>query len=341
MDKIKPYLFWIICGVLLLIEIGLMLTLEPVNSKKKTAMQAARALNAQMQSLSSGYGAKADNQPPKEFEIDDGSYFNTLKAQYLVTAKWQQPLEKVKTELEAHKENVEQNLQNRSKVLHRPVKENASRADWYFTYEAVTASYLKELYSKELLALSSDPLLKAKDDTEKEDVRKADRRLRETLGFYTKGQDFPDINEQENIALRLRISEAIIHAVQGAEGVLLSNNLINTEKEEFVLPPEGVVKAQIRKINWGMSAQRWDEIKSVQVKGGRALPFKVVLNGSASALLAVTAKIEEYGAPIFVVHGCVWKQPRKAGRRKEAVKKVDQVIELTLSIAVLDYQEAQ
>ena len=35
MDKIKPYLFWIICGAILLVELILIAVIEPVNEDKK------------------------------------------------------------------------------------------------------------------------------------------------------------------------------------------------------------------------------------------------------------------------------------------------------------------
>ncbi|NRA39512.1 MAG: hypothetical protein HRU15_15330 [Planctomycetes bacterium] len=250
MDKIKPYLFWIICGVLLIAELVVALTLEPVNSNNKTAVQATKALNSEVSSLSGGYGVKADNDPVDPFKIDDWELFQKMQEDYLLTSKWKPALDGVKKELETHKANVESNLQKRSKVLHDPVKRNASRADWYFTYEALTAKYLKELYEAQptLLGLDSDPFSNAQDNADKEDIYKADKRLRETVGFYTKGQDFPNINEQPIIALRLRISEAIISAVKDAEGSLLVNALVNHGAEEFILSPEDVVKAQLKKI---------------------------------------------------------------------------------------------
>ena len=106
MDKIKPYLFWIICGILLLVEIMLAVTLEPVNSKKKTAMQAAKALNSEVSKLENGYGAKADTEPKPTIMIDNEKRFIEMQTDVLLTDNWMPSLQKVKEQLDTHKANV-------------------------------------------------------------------------------------------------------------------------------------------------------------------------------------------------------------------------------------------
>jgi len=122
MDKIQPYLFWIVCGVLLSVELILIVVLEPVNSNNKTAVQAAEALNNEFNTL------RTRIEPVDAFSTGVYLPFSETPLQ---TKMWLPILNKINEDLDTHKSNIERELQKRSEILHVPlhvpVKKDASR----------------------------------------------------------------------------------------------------------------------------------------------------------------------------------------------------------------------
>ena len=340
MDKIKPYMFWIICGVVLLVELMLAFTLDPVNADGNNVVNATKKLNKQVKDFGV-YVEKADNTPPKAFAIDNVEYFNKLNADYLVSKSWMSGLNQVQNELRTHKENVESDLRKRSGVLHKGVSiPNAPLFRWYKDYNDKTVELLNELHkADQLKVVGNDPLASAETKERADELLASNATLRKVGGFYTKGAEFPTEEEHPIITTRFRISEAIINALLAAEGSLIENNMVNFGNKNFILAPDGIVKPGLVEITWdSFGGGKWDSENAVAVKGGRAVNFKVKLSGSASALLAATAQIEKSQEPIFVIHGSHWEQPRR--KNPEAVKQMDRPILLTLRLAVLDYQGA-
>lgn len=338
MDKIKPYMFWIICGVVLLIELVLAFTLDPVNADGNNVYKATKKLNDTVEDFGV-YVEKAGNKPPKSFAIDNVDYFKQLQKEYLVSKSWMAGLNQVQSELREHKQNVESDLRKRSEVLHSGVSiPNAPLFRWYKDYNDKTVALLSELHKAEqLTVIGNDPLANAENNERVDELLANNATLRKVGGFYTKGAEFPTEEEHPVITTRFRISEAIINALLEAEGSLIENSMVSFNGVNFVAPPEGVVKPGLVEITWdSFGGGKWDSENEVAIKGGRAINFKVKLSGSASALLAATANIEKSQQPVFVIHGSEWEQPRR--KNPEAVKQMDRPILLTLRLAVLDYQ---
>ncbi len=336
MDKIKPYLFWIICGAILLVELILIAVLEPVNADNKNVYKAALELNKTVKSFKTKFHERTDAELPNSFAIDEVKYFQELQTNFLVSPSWMPGLQQVERDLQTHKSNVEVDLKKRSAVLHNPIKQTTLRADWYNSYEMMSAELLSKLRAANQLSLTGDPFSRA--DSEDE-VLRTNAGLRNAAGFYTKGVEFPTNEEWPIITTRFRISEKIVEACLAAEGSLLDNQKMSFGDVNFVVPPEEAARPQLAEVSWGTSGAKWDSENSIPIKGGRAITCKVKFSGSATALLAVTAELEKSQSPIFIVHGSQWSQPK--ANRREAEKEVDSPIEMTLHLGILDYQGGQ
>ncbi len=342
MDKIKPYLFWIICGVVLIIELVLITVMQPVNDDGKDVYKATRALNDAVDSFDKGYVNRTKQLPPSSFAIDNVDYFNNIKQSYLVSDSWMPGLQQVDKNLKTHKKNVEDKLKKSSEILHEPIRRTNLLADWYTAYIAKTTALLKQLKdNNQLQPPTNDPFAKAKakDEEAMEEILRSNNAVRKICGFYTKGAQFPTTEEHPIITTRFHITNAIVKAALESEGSLLNNRLMAFGETNFVIPPEGVVRPKIEEIMWGTNAVKWDSENTIGVKGGRAITCTLKARGSASALLALTANIEKSQTPIFIVHGSQWSQPRN--RRRDSVKAMDSDIIMTLKLAILDYQGGQ
>lgn len=341
MDQIKPYLFWIICGVILLIELVMIFTMEPVNDNNHNVYKATRELNATVKNFQSDYVARTQERPPASFAIDDVSYFNRIQDDYLVSENWLNGLRQVERDLDTHKQNVEESLRKRSAVLHQPITEATSKAEWYSAYVDESSKLLAQLRAEGCLAqMPNDPFARELTPDKEKETYEINDKLRDTGGFYTKGMQFPSSEEHPIITTRFRISQAVIQATLEAEGALLNNDMARFEGSNFLKEAAGVVKPRLMEITWDSGRNRWDTENRIAVKGGSAITFKVKARGSVSALLALTAQIEMSQDPIFIIHGSEWNQPR-LGNTSDVEKRMDADIELTLDMAVLDYQGGQ
>lgn len=340
MDKIKPYLFWIICGVVLLVEVVLIVVMQPVNDEGKDVYKATAALNTTVSDFDSKYINRTVASAPSSFAIDKVEFFNEIKSAYLVSESWLPGLQQVDRDLKTHKQTVEDDLKKRSALLHVPIERTTLLATWYTSYVARTTALLKELRAKgQLQSPSNDPFARAQTDEAVDEILQTNNAVRKIGGFYTKGAQFPTVEEHPIITTRFHIANAIVQAALKSEGSLLNNRLMAFDAANFVIPPEGFVRPKLVEISWGSSAAKWDAENSIPVKGGRAITCTIVAQGSASALLAFTSHLDESQEPIFIIHGSEWSQPRT--RQRDVVKEMDSDIIMTLNVAILDYQGGQ
>ena len=152
MNKVMPYMFWIVCGGLLLIEIILMLAISPHDPEGKSPSDTLASVTTQNKKFQE-LVTQAHNGPPSgSYDPLETDQMNNLMTKYLDTPFWKKPLD---DELDLYTNqmmSIRDYLLERSKLLHVPISTNTDFT-WYQDYENVTAELLKNMYENKCLLL--------------------------------------------------------------------------------------------------------------------------------------------------------------------------------------------
>ena len=160
MSKLKPYLFWIVCGVIILIELVLLLFISPSGKDGQSTPTAVKGvLDDKSRDLEKLY-QKAKNGSPsgREFDAENPKDIEDLAGKdplWLSTPAWKPVLEPHLSNYSSQLGKIHDYLLSRSQSLHKPIaSDKSTKFDWYIQYEAATAELLQKLYDNQCLLLA-------------------------------------------------------------------------------------------------------------------------------------------------------------------------------------------
>ena len=248
MSKLKPYLFWIIAGGVILIELVVMVLMMPdvdVVGDKKAAMDAKASLDKEYKHLKELDARAQRGVPADKYDAEKPEDIKKLTDDFLVTPAWKPVLEAQVGQYDKMLSAIKTYLGNRSKSLRAPLAESTDKQVWYVTYEAVTAELLRQVHSEGRVVLAPSATLnqRAASVNEREKTAEAskeidyasDAKAREVLGIFTKGADFPDTKDHPLLTGRLRAIELVLAALGGAKVGSVANPVVTSEAQPSTL----------------------------------------------------------------------------------------------------------
>lgn len=290
--QIKPYTFWIVAGVIVVIELGVLFLYSPTDANGRTPEQVKSALDEDFKKLEDLY-ERAGRVPTGVYDPENPTDIANLTTQYLLTPRWKSVLQPHVDRYTVQLGDVRKDLAERSAVLHQPVAESGDLFAWYGAYTGKTKEVLLKLRNAKALAKLAD---EKPEDLDLENSHRARKRA----GFFTKDTKTPEASEHALLTTRFRIMEAVSEAVMGAKAKVAASPVVKTVRDADLAVP---ACAAIADVEW---KQLGDPDKALG--GGletQAVPYELVLTleGSASTLLAATSAIERIVQPITVVIG--------------------------------------
>ena len=361
MNQLKPYLFWIVIGAILVLELAYWLLSVPaldVVGNKAEAIAAKAALDTEHKHLVELDRRSRNSSPLGVFDAEKESDIRRLTNDYLITPAWTDVLEPHVRRYDEQLKDIKEHLAARSRILHEPVASSSDKFGWYTTYQSLTEAQLKQLHGAKALVL---PLIAgSQQDTvagsagappgavargaastgagaakAAEPDFATDAAVRTIAGFFTKGADLPDPSDHPLLTRQYRTMERIIAIVLATSATNAANPLAG----QVEAPETG--RAAIAGVTW-------DKKEGDSPIGGEVGAFatgwklNLTLQGPVSAIMATTAAIErpsDSKAPIFVVTGSdLGRKPSYAkGERKDVGA---EMALCTLSVLVLDFSTA-
>lgn len=350
-QEIKPYLFWIICGVILLAEIGVIVTVSPsVDDGPDTVQEAKDNLDREVKRLTkenlvseagSGLHARAEANlalnggPALARSAEDTEAMQQLLRGYLIVGDWTADLRQRVNDYNAQLNRVLTDLVERTvgrdavpntqlegRFLQTEVSDRRDPGAWYDDYRDLTEQLLQKAIAGGVVAVEDD---------EEPDLQ-TDARVRQLLGFQTIQGEYDD-SQRPSFTVQFNIAAIVVEALIDAEPSWVENPLVG----ELELP---VVDASQRAVitQWNWSAVG-DRVLREVVPSGDAWTMRLHLTGSPAALLAASNALSNIRAPVVVETGATWRRANLRGGAKLGQGDLPMVLEIDL--AVLDFRAAQ
>ena len=269
---------------------------------------------------------KAKNGQPAEIDPNNPAQFASLDEEYLITPRWQRGLIDLKNEADGERKAIQEELTERSVPLNTPVSNEVRPNNRYFAYQDTTRDLLK--------GLADEGYLLNLGDRGTAESFANDSSLRERFGIFTKGTEFPSVDELIEREREFRAIEAIAGVLRSTAGVATVNTwMVNAAGEPLVPAPEPAVKAAIEEIEWNPRGEKDLKEPVIEITDGVALPVRLVLQGSPAALLDFTARLESLDSPLFSVVGM---EIGRVGKQVDSTV-ADAPVRAELVLCVLDF----
>ena len=358
MNQLKPFLFWIVIGAILILQLAYWLLSIPaidVVGNKATAIAAKEALDTEHKHLVELDRRSKNSSPLGVYDAEKESDIRRLTNDYLITPSWKDVLEPHVRRYDEQLKNIKEHLAARSLVLHEPIASSSDKFGWYTAYQNLTEAQLKQLHAAKALVLTNGvgslantvpqtngtppgaaPARMA--STSANDLRDGehdfatDPNVRTIAGFFTKGADLPEPVEHPVLTRQYRTMERIIAIMLATSATNAANPLAG----QVDAPEAG--RAAIAGVSW-------ENKDGKAIIGGETAAYasgwklNLTLQGSLSAVLAATAAIErptDSKAPVFIVTGS--EISRKTQYVKGERKDVGSEMAICkLSLLVLDF----
>jgi hypothetical protein len=250
MSKIKPYLFWVVTGVVVLVEVVVfVLALPDVDmvGDLNGARETKGTLDKDYKQLEDLAVRAKEGIPPGQFDAEQPAEIDNLVKKYLITPAWKPVLERQVEDYRKTSGAIQSYLAQRSKPLLRQIADTEDKLEWYTAYQKETVELLRTLHAESRLQLPEQPVA---DGVAAEPDFSDDARVREVIGLYTKPGDFPDTKEHPQITGRLRAVEQITAALRRAKTQVVANPVA-------AIGGEGLRPARVSALRWeGMEAAR-------------------------------------------------------------------------------------
>lgn len=326
--QLKPYTFWIVCGVVVVIELGLILFWTPTDDDGKTPEQVKDALDKDFKKLQQLH-ARAGYQLTGVKDAENEADIKELTEKCLITPKWEGVLKPVVDKYKSHRESIRKDLAQRSSILHEPVADSGDLFAWYNAYVGKTKEVMIALRNAKALLV---------DETRKEDSDfENGTEVRARVGFYTKIERTPEASEHPSLTARFRIMQKISQALIASGATALPSPVVKTGRDAEL---ENKAPAYFTGVEWKRGSDASKTLSEPFSELADAHELTLSLEGSTSALLAAEAAIEGISDPVMVVVGGTIsaRGERPAGSRKGAV---DEPMSMRLSVVVLDFTRIQ
>lgn len=353
MNQIKPYLFWIVAGVLLLIlVIGAVVTsptgtiggntLDSVGVKAHLDTK-VRDFKNLVQRARKGDPVGLPWDPVSDEQIQ------RLTNDYLLTTRWADAIKPNVEEYRKQLAAIQEDLVNRSKILHEPVSASRDLLAWFTAYQEQTGQFVAQLRDAKCLVLPVDGVARpgirspggrtmGTGTTALGEENPLDpatgAKIRDVVGLFTRTGPLPPAEEHALLTTRFRVIQAIGRVVLASDVATRANPVV--DPEQTVRRP-----AAIAALEWGRDT---DPLEGVTASYATYLRLSLTLHGTESALLATLAGLESLERPIAIVAGStLTRQDRlPAGARRPVDGAGDPaapVAELKVDLVVLDYSK--
>jgi len=357
-NQIKPYLFWIIAGVLLLVLIiGGYLT-SPTATVNGTTMNAAEVKN-HLDTKVKGFqnlvkrAAKGD---PTGVPFDPvlDSDIKRLTEDYLLTTKWADRISPNVDEYRKQLKVIHADLVARSKVLHEPISESRQQLQWFTAYQEKTGQFVVQLRDAKALVVPVDGQTSRRGGLAP--VQPAPRagfggvttgtdedplspttgsKIRDVLGLHTRKGDLPTAEEYPLLTTRFRIVEALGRVVLASDVDTKPNPIVDAK--QVVHRP-----AAIAGLEWSRDSEGFSD--PVTSRYATYVRLTLTLHGTESALLAALAGLESMDRPIMLVAGStLTRQDRLAAGARRLTDSVGDPFAaaavMTVDVLALDYSQ--
>lgn len=330
MSQLKPFLFWIVIGSILLLELAWwVLSIPDIDlvGNKADAQKLQGSLTTEYQHLKELDRRAKNSSPPGVFDAEKETDIKRLTDDYLITPAWKEVLDPHVRRYDEQLTAIKQRLVARSNHLHEPIASANDKFGWYTAYQNATEAQLKRLASAGALittgtttatsvaprtsSRSNAPQGQGAPGTGTSPATTAivtgqepkvldfanDTALRSIAGFFTKGADLPEAALYPQLTRQYRTMERIIDVVLQTNAANAANPLTAVSEA-----PKASVAA-IAGVTWDPTDAVIGGDTGSYAEGWR---LSIVLHGPLTALLATTAALEHphgENVPLFVVTG--------------------------------------
>lgn len=326
--QLKPYTFWIVCGVVVVIELGLIFFWTPTDDEGRAPEDVKRALDDDFKKLQQLH-TRANYQLTGVKDAENEADIKELTEKCLITPKWQGVLQPIVDKYKSQRDSIRKELVTRSSILHEPVADSGDLFAWYNAYVGKTKEVMISLRNAKALVV---------DETRKEDSDfENGSEVRARVGFYTKVEKTPEATEHPMLTARFRIMQKISQALIASGTSALPSPVVISGREAEL---ETKAPAYFMGVEWKRGSDSSKVLSEPFSEMADAHELTLSLEGSTSALLAAEAAIEAISDPVMIVTGgtLAARGERPAGSRKGAV---DEPMSLRLSVVVLDFTRIQ
>jgi hypothetical protein len=364
MNQLKPYLLWIVAGVLFLVLVILMAVFTPtveLEGAPKDAYEIKAILDQDAKKLKALAKRARTGDPVGVFDPQSETDIHKLTNDYLLTKEWLDVINPHVAKYGQQLGQIREDLLARSKVLNEPVAPTDDRLQWYTIYQKLTGELVAKLRDGSCLVMPMDARSTfhqpspaampvgappgmgvppgggtpaAGSATGESLDPETSAKLRSLVGLFTREGDYPDTDQHPLLTTRFRIAERIASAILASEAETLPNPLV---------PSSGGVRAPaaISSWEWKQDSEPLDP-----PVGDYAKPWRLTLTleGSESALTAALARIESLDRPILVVLGSTLSRIERttAGARRLQGPRGEAIVApatLELQVLVLDFSQ--
>lgn len=322
--KLKPYTFWIVSGVVVVIELGL-LAFWPIEDESGATPEAVKQkLDAEFKKLQELHN-RADRAPSGVYDAERPEDIKRLTEDYLLTPRWKNVLQPHVDKYNQQLASIKKDLAVRSAVLHESLAESGDLFSWYTAYNKRTKDVMLALQKAAVLVV--DP--KAKDESDFENGAQ----VRARVGFYTKSEKTPEASEHAVLTARFQIMRIISDVLMVSSSTAVANPTAKDQREADLETKRPV---NIKEVVWKRSGDSSKMLSGPIAEIAGAYELTLDLEGSTSALILAQGAIEVISDPIMIVTGgeLSARGQMTAGVRKNVT---DEPMKLRLNIVVMDF----
>lgn len=324
MNKAKPFMFWIVCGVvvLLLLISLLFITNAPAGSDGNDPVSINADLDKRFKELDKQHKLAVDANGHAKVPVDifdptdlDPSHpnsFDHLLKEYLPTKQWKVVLDAYVDKDKAAAAAIAQWLVLRSQPLHTAIFSESDLSEWYTAhYLVLTHDLMQQLNDAKAIELpdvhQGAPAQPAPSDATPDDNDPLNSAAgRAVAGFFTRGPDLPSTVSGAGgtalLTLHLHIMEQIVAALVKTSATNLPNPLLPNKIQHED-------KARLVAIDWLPAVPPPPSSPSAPATPATNFsryPLRITLEGPTSAVLALEAVLEGNPvdtSPIIIVTG--------------------------------------
>ena len=300
-NKLKPYLFWIICGVLLLIELvyfGFFLSPTPPQREQgvnppANAQTAKRNVERSLKKLDNlKVRAQKTIKSPPQFEVMDPAEAERLTA-YIVSKEWESGLQREIDKRKAGLKAIQAELSHRSQSMHVPVSGQTDPVAWYADYQSASAALVQYLVEERVI---EQPTSRSQ-NLSGYDAYRSDRELRGVVDLVTADgneQQFDNPTRREEVRQEFRIIDAVARSLAQVEAAALPHPFAAPYEE---VPPPVPTKLSIVSLVVTPGAK---------ADGVNTFTVSVELKGTPTVLLEASRRLDALVNPIGVRLSSTW-----------------------------------
>lgn len=371
MDKVKPYLFYIVCGVILVIELVVVLLFAPshpeapgdtVADTKRHADQAyEQKLTKETPPL--GLLRRAEKTlsfnnlaiPENPRRPEDPEHVSEILDNYIIHASWNDHFRKVVADYEQQLRGIRKDLLDRSEPLGEPIATSTDPGQWYQAYLEQSVKLLAQALEYEVLV---------------EPAQVGGRGGGRGGGTFGTGRfgggdfdrpaeeapastEWSQVDLAENAGLRSVIGLTTqtspwptredhprlttqFHIIQRVVEAMIRVEAVAVANPSLVAVDglELSVPQPEGPSRAKVVSLTWGESQPSGLRGGRYHRFDLRLRGTPSALLAALARLDSMTTPVVVRLGSNWTpvDPRSAGSATTGD------MEVTAALLVVDFR---